>query len=240
VLGRRDEAVGARTPRPPAEPGAPVRPARPGYFYEPTDVAWDQQGNIFVSDGYKNTNVHKFDKDGHNGKLVGSPGSGPLQFRTPHGIAVDKKGLVYVADRGNGRIQVLDNDLNFVREIKYQTAIPKDYVSLIPDFGGEGRGGLKTQADEKSSVWSMWPNTLCITPGNNGEQQYIYAHDMIPGHIQKFTLDGKLIGVVRAGAGRRIGQVGWIHALACVSENELWIGELLNWRVQKLVLKPEK
>jgi len=240
VLGRREESVGARNPRPPVAPGTPVRPARPGYFNEPTDVAWDLQGNIFISDGYRNTNVHKFDKDGNNVKLVGGPGGEPLQFKTPHGIAVDKKGMVYVADRGNGRIQVLDNNLNFVREMKYQTSMPKDYVSPLPDFGGDGRGGSQTQADANSPVWSLWPNTICITPGDNGEEQYIYTHDMFPGYLQKFSLDGKLLGEVRAGAGRKVGQVGWIHALACVSENEVWVGELLNWRVQKFVLHPDR
>ena len=45
-------------------------------------------------------------------------------------------------------------------------------------------------------------------------------------------------GGARRGAGRKIGQVGWIHALSCVAENEIWVGELLNWRVQRLMLKP--
>jgi len=55
----------------------------------------------------------KFDKNGRFVKSVGTRGNGPLQFNTPHSIAVDAKGLVYVADRGNARVQVLDNDLNF-------------------------------------------------------------------------------------------------------------------------------
>jgi len=242
VLGRRDEAVAARFPRPPVPAGTPAPPARPGYFSEPTDVAFDLQGNIFVSDGYKNSNVHKFDKDGNNVKLVGARGSEALQFKTPHGIAADNKGMVYVADRQNGRVQVLDNNLNFVREIKYQVQLPADYVSPIPDFGGVGRdpNNIRTQADEHSPVTTFWPNMICITPGNNGEQQYIYTSDMLPGYIQKFSLDGELLGEVRVGAGRKVGQVGWIHGLACVSENEIWVGELLNWRVQKLVLHPER
>src|SRR5436305_727872 len=49
------------------------------------------------------------------GESIGTRGTGPLQFRTPHTIAVDAKGLVYVGDRGNTRVQVLDNDLNFLR-----------------------------------------------------------------------------------------------------------------------------
>ena len=225
ILGRRNEPVGERVRRAGMTPAQPVPPARPGYFYEPTDVAWDSQGNIFISDGYQNSNVHKFDKDGNIVKLAGTTrGGGPGQFNTPHGIAVDAKGFVYVADRGNARIQVLDNDLNYVREIKYQPAVDATFKSPIPDFG----------RDQQGTPRSLWPNTLCITPGST---QYIYTHDMLPGQIQKFTLDGKLVGRFGS-AGRKVGQLGWPHALSCVSENELYVGELLNWRVQKFTLRP--
>jgi hypothetical protein len=244
VLGRRNEALILRDGGYAHLPAGEVSPAVPGVFNQPTDVAFDAQGNIFVSDGYVNSNIHKFDNAGNTVKLVGSFGSGPLQFKTPHGIAVDDKGIVYVADRGNGRIQVLDNDLNFIREIKYQTSMSVSYVAPIPDLGGTDHSpqniGLRTQADGRSPVWSLWPNTICISPPNAVGTQYIYTHDMFPGYIQKFTLDGKLVGEVHAGAGRRMGQLGWGHALACVSENEIWIGEVLNWRVQRFILHPER
>lgn len=225
ILGRRNEPVGERVRRAGMNPGQPIPPPRPGYFFEPTDVAWDPQGNIFVSDGYQNSSVHKFDKDGNIVKLVGtSRGSGPGQFSTPHGIAVDARGFVYVADRSNGRIQVLDNDLSYVREIKYDPPQPGGYVSPIPDFGKRPDGKYNT----------LWPNTLCITPGT---PQYIYVNSMLPGQIQKLTLDGKVVGQFGI-AGRKLGQLGWVHAIACVGENEIWTGELLNWRVQKFLLRP--
>ena len=82
-------------------------------FGRETDVAWDQQGNIFVSDGYSDARVVKFDKNGRFVKAVGTRGSGNLQFNTPHSIATDFQGNVYVGDRGNARVQVLDNDLNW-------------------------------------------------------------------------------------------------------------------------------
>ena len=65
VLGRRRESVAALHLRPPDPPGSPPRPARPGIFNEPTDVAFDPAGNIYISDGYRNSRVARFDKDGH-------------------------------------------------------------------------------------------------------------------------------------------------------------------------------
>ncbi len=225
ILGRRNEPVGERVRRAGMTPGQPPPAPRPGYFYEPTDVAFDAQGNIFVSDGYQNSVVQKFDKDGHIVKMAGSSrGSAPGQFSTPHGIAVDSKGFVYVADRSNGRIQVLDNDLNYSREIKYDPPQPKGWVSPIPDFGKRQDGNFN----------SLWPNTLCITPG---EPQYIYVNSMFPGQIQKITLDGKVVGQFGT-AGRKAGQFGWVHAIACIAENEVLTGELLTWRVQRFLLKP--
>lgn len=227
ILGRRNEAVGERMRRPPIQPGTPTPPPRPGYFFEPTDVAWDAQGNIFISDGYQNSSVHKFDSDGNIVKMVGKArGGGPGEFSTPHSIAVDNKGFVYVADRSNGRIQVLDNDLNYVREIKYNPPFPSGYTANIPDFGRRPDGTYNT----------LWPNTLCITPG---QTQYIYVNDMFPGRISKFTLDGQLVGEFGI-SGRKLGQFGWVHSIACVSENQIFTGELLNWRVQKITMHPSK
>ena len=85
---------------------------RPYSFHRETDIGWDPQGNIFVSDGYGDSRIVKFDKNGRFIKAVGTRGNGPLQFSTPHAISVDGNGMVYVADRGNQRIVVLDNDLN--------------------------------------------------------------------------------------------------------------------------------
>ena len=88
-----------------------------GTFNRETDMAWDPQDNIYVSDGYGNSRIVKIAKDGTWVKAVGTHGSGPDQFNTPHGIATDAQGNVYVADRGNSRIQVYDTDLNFKKTI---------------------------------------------------------------------------------------------------------------------------
>ena len=78
------------------------------------------------------------------------------------------------------------------------------------------------------------PWAVCITPGPT---QYLYSSDAYPGRVYKLTLDGKVLGVL-GGAGKQLKQFGWIHEIACPSENELYVGELLNWRVQKLLLHP--
>ena len=91
TLGRRLEAVGELGSsgvfgRASGPPGSGV----PGdNFNQPTDVAWDAAGNIFVSDGYGNARVAKFDKNGKFIKSWGATGTEPGQFNTPHSVAVD-------------------------------------------------------------------------------------------------------------------------------------------------------
>ena len=117
TMGRRPESAEGDVPGGfnfhPLLPGDTPRPAQPYSFSRETDVAWDSAGNIFVSDGYGNSRVLKYDKDGRFIKAIGSnvKGKEPGQFSTPHTIATDAKGNVYVGDRGNSRIQVFDNDL---------------------------------------------------------------------------------------------------------------------------------
>jgi hypothetical protein len=82
-------------------------------FNRETDIAWDSSGNGFVSDGYGNKRVEKFDKNGNFIKAFGSRGHGPGQFEDVHTIQVDHAGNVYVGDRSNKRITVFDNDGNF-------------------------------------------------------------------------------------------------------------------------------
>src|SRR6185503_326696 len=71
------------------------------------------QGNIFVSDGYGDNRVVKYDKNGRFIKAVGTRGTGPLQLSLPHTIASDAQGNVYIGDRSNNRVQVWTNNLDF-------------------------------------------------------------------------------------------------------------------------------
>lgn len=126
-----------------AVPAKPV--GRKGEFDRETDIAWDSEGNSFVPDGYGNSRVVKISPDGHWLKMLGTNGSGQDQFKTPHSIAVDAKNNVYVADRGNFRIQVYDNNLNYLRTI---TGIGAPWALCITNtptqymYSGDGNGKL--------------------------------------------------------------------------------------------------
>ena len=85
------------------------------HFNQPTDVAWDRDGNIYVADGYGNSRVLKFDKYGRPLLGWGMKGTGPGQFDTPHTIVVDGD-LVFVGDRENARIQIFDRNGRFLRQ----------------------------------------------------------------------------------------------------------------------------
>ena len=207
VLGRRPSAVaGAQTTE--------YQPGQKYLFCRPTDVAWDAQGDIFISDGYCNNRVMKYDKNGRFLAEAGSDKAGkePGQFNLPHGIAADAQGNVYVADRSNFRYQVLDNNLK-----------PK----AVLDNVGVG-----------------W--TVCVS---QGPHQYLFASNSNPngnrpgswaitGEIYKMELDGTILG--RFGhASKEFGGFQVVHMMDCRNPNEIVVGEIESWRVQKLILKPE-
>ena len=83
-------------------------------FNGPTDVAIGGNGDIFVTDGHVNSRVVKYTKDGKFIKAWGKKGTGPGEFRLPHSVAIDSSGRVFVADRSNNRIQIFDQDGNFL------------------------------------------------------------------------------------------------------------------------------
>src|SRR6185369_14464246 len=177
VFGRKQEASDKETG--PLEHPNPPLPAEEGRFRQVTDVTWDPAGNVYISDGYINSRVAKADKNGNWLKSWGTKGSKPGEFTTPHSIAADAQGNVYVADRGNRRIQVFDGDGKFLRQIVIDVPADPDARTAI---------GNKTDHPSASrSPGSPW--AICITPAPN---QVLYSSDAFPGRIYKLSLDGKV------------------------------------------------
>ena len=224
AFGRKQEASDEGTG--PLKHVKPPLPPVDGLFRQVTDITWDPAGNSYISDGYVNSRVAKVDGEGNWLKSWGEPGDQPGQFNVPHSIAADAKGNIYVADRGNRRIQVFDSDGKFLRQITIDVPVKPDARPAI--------GNKPTQTTGTMSPGAPW--AVCITPAPN---QVLYASDAFPGRVYKLTLDGKLLGFFGE-SGKQLKQFGWIHEMACPAENELYVAELLNWRVQKLILEPGK
>jgi NHL repeat len=225
-LGRRDEGPDEPRYRHADPPPTPVD----GYFNGSTDVTWDKDDNIYVSDGYFNSEIAKFDKHGYWLKRWGAPGKGgehanenPGHFSNPHNIGTDRADNIYVADRGNRRIQVFDTDGNFKRMIHLNVPYDKKRHPVL--------GNPSQNPPDETQPW-----TICITPGPT---QYLYTSDSEPGRIYKLTLDGKIVGMLGE-SGRDQGQFNWIHGLACPSEDLLFVADMNNWRVQKITLHPNR
>jgi DNA-binding beta-propeller fold protein YncE len=223
VFGRKPEASdeGAH----PLEHPKPPLPPLDGFFRQVTDMTWDSADNLYISDGYINSRVAKYDKDGNWIGSWGEPGSGPGQFNTLHSIVTDAQNRIYVADRGNVRIQVFDTSGKLLNTIKIDVPVPPNSPAAIGNHPTEASPG---------SMHPGAPWALCITPG---PVQYLYVSDGYPGRVYKLNLDGKVLGWF-GGAGKTLKKFGWIHEIACPAENELYVAEVLNWRAQKLTLHP--
>jgi sugar lactone lactonase YvrE len=216
-LGRREEGYHGLVELPPASKAR----ANGGYFNGPTDVAWDANDNIYVSDGYVNSRMAKFDKHGNFLKDWGSYGRETSQFNLPHAMVLDRDGNVYVADRNNSRIQVFDSNGTHLRTMLLNVPYPADYQPPFTAVNASRPVRASTQP------WAM-----CIT---NTSPQYMWVADNEPGRIYKMRLDGKIEGWLGS-SGRQVGQFNWIHGLDCSQPDVLFVADMNNWRVQRITI----
>jgi outer membrane protein assembly factor BamB len=221
VFGRKAESSSEAAH--PFEHVSPPLPPQDGRFREPTDVAFDSAGNIYITDGYINSRVAKYDRNGDWVKSWGEPGTGPGQFRLPHSIAIDKDDNVYVGDRSNARIQVFDTNGNYLREFTVATPVRP---------GSKAVNG-PTPADLTQVSANGAPNSLCIPPGSD---VIFVGETTFPGRIIKASLQGEVLGVI-GNSGRNLGEFSGAHGIACPSEQLLYVAETSNSRAQKLILE---
>jgi DNA-binding beta-propeller fold protein YncE len=166
----------------------------PDQFARPTDVAVTPNGDFYVSDGYDNTRVLKFSKDGKLLKQWGTKGTGDGQFNLPHAVCLDAKGRVYVGDRENRRVQVFDAEGTFLAKWTEAGApfglfltgdrlfVADGYANWVTvlDLEGKrvGRFGEKGTGPGQLGL----PHMLCID-----SQGSAYVCEINGKRIQKFT-----------------------------------------------------
>ena len=158
------------------KPGVGVRGT--DTFNEPNDVITAPNGDIFVSDGHSgqnptatpdtNARIVKFTRDGKFVKEWGKFGSGPSEFRTPHALAMDSQGRLFVADRGNHRIQIFDQEGKFLQEFKQFSRIsglfitPNDMLYAIdsessPERHPNWKTGIRIGSTREDKVLQFIP-----------------------------------------------------------------------------------
>src|SRR5262245_54503376 len=157
-----------------------IRRAGPPFHY-PTNLALSPDGEMYVTDGYGNARVHKFTPDGRLLFSWGEPGDGPGQFNLPHGIAVDRQGTVYVADRENSRVQLFSPGGEYLSEWKDVARPCQVFIGGGPHAEREVYD-RSPHAPREENVYvaevgfraGMWPGTSAPTPNATGGRVSIF------------------------------------------------------------------
>ncbi|HUT11529.1 MAG TPA: peptidyl-alpha-hydroxyglycine alpha-amidating lyase family protein [Thermoguttaceae bacterium] len=186
------------------------------HLNKPTDMAVTPRGDVFVSDGYGNNRIVHFDRSGKFVKAWGRRGTGPGEFNLPHGIVVDSKGRLYVADRSNVRVQVFDQDGTFLAEWRNL---------LVP-------WGLAITEDDE--IWACGSSPMVWEQG--GGLLGCPPKDQV---FMKFDTDGKLLQLwtVPKGedGGEQPGEVNWLHAIDVDSQGNIYAGDIRGQKAQKFI-----
>lgn len=174
------------------------------HFNMPTDVAVAPDGSFYVSDGYRNSRVMKFSPDGTYIASWGSHGAAPGEFDVPHSIALDGERKVYVADRGNARLQIFDEAGQFMAEWK-DSSLGRPWAVRLD---AQGNIFIIDGGDQAT----FWPDRA---------------------RILKLDSGGSILASFGSYGGAP-GQFVWPHALALGPGDVLYVGEVATgMRIQK-------
>ena len=171
-------------------------------FNEPNDIVIAANGDLFITQGHTpgagkgDPRVLKFDKNGKFIKTWGGKGTEPGKFDVAHGIAIDAKGLLWVTDRENQRIQIFDQDGKYIREVKYaglpcSLDIGKQYIYMVNGFAGQllrmdlyGKVLAAVGKPGAAGTWGEFGEAHFIAVSPKGE---IYVADSVNRAVQKFV-----------------------------------------------------
>jgi DNA-binding beta-propeller fold protein YncE len=176
-------------------------------FNQPTDVAVLPSGEFFVSDGYGNNRVLKFDAEGKVIRAWGQKGREPGEFDTPHALCLDPGGKLYVSDRGNSRIQIFDGEGKFLDQ----------WVGEFP-----AADGLYCAAD----------GTILIATGRGNDIVRIEPHGTV---VDSYGGPRSTQAEVDGNVAAPLGRFNVAHGVSLDREGNLYVAEVRSRRVQKLV-----
>jgi len=164
------------------------------HFNRPTDIAFLPNGDFYVTDGYINTRVVKYSKDGKYLLEWGKPGKGPGEFDLVHGIAIDRQNRIYIADRTNSRIQIFDLNGKFldqwtnIRSPFYIYASHDNYLWV-----SDGMTNRFLKYDLNGKLLYSWGTFGAFPGGMWGPHQFsvdsegnLYIAETFGGRVQKF------------------------------------------------------
>jgi DNA-binding beta-propeller fold protein YncE len=181
------------------EPGVWDEAAGSRRLNQPNDVAFGRGGEVFVVQGHTpgadgDPRVLKFDRTGRFIKSWGGKGKTPGKFEVAHGIAIDAKGLLWVTDRENQRIQIFDADGGFVREIKYAGLpcaldIGSQYIYMVNGFAGQVlrldlNGTVLAATGKPGKGAGEFGEAHFITVSPKGD---LFVADSVNGTLQRFV-----------------------------------------------------
>jgi hypothetical protein len=188
------------------------------HFYKPTDIAITPDGQLLITDGYGNSRVVHFDREGKFVKAWGKPGTGPGEFDLPHSICMDNKGRLYVADRSNFRVQVFDQSGKFLAEWR-DRMVPWSLCI--------------TRNDE---IWACGSS-----PMPHVKDKLLFGLPPKDQVLIKFNTSGKPLETWTIPKGEegqeKPGDLNWVHAIAEDSQGNLYVGDIMGKRAQKFVKK---
>jgi len=175
------------------------RKGKPGLgrdqFNRPADIAFDAAGAVYVADGYGNSRVVKFSKEGTYLKEWGKKGKGDGEFNLPHAIRIDERERVYVGDRENNRVQIFDKEGAFLQQWRdtgspYGLFLTNEKHMLLAD----GRGNVSKMLELDGKTLERWgqkgsgpgqfllPHGICMD-----STDAVYVTEVDGKRVQKFV-----------------------------------------------------